>query len=281
MIFDIEYASARVRVLRSKLLKDTKDLTESKTKDELIAHLENTVYEQMFASKDIDRVEQNFDNDLIKTLEKVISFLPKRYGNDFSRYTLRFDLKNLKILIRGIHAGINSEDIKKDMAEYGEIYEKTKEAAPKDTESLEKFLEDTIWHQAYKEGIINYKKSGLTLELEHELDKKYMSGLEKIETEPVRNFVRTYKQAIDIKTMSRLGEDTTFLFQPKEKQDTIKLYRDLAKEHIDTDILKKLEKNARQCLLADPFGIGLYIEFIFRKEMETLLLKNMLRRVWK
>ncbi|MCK5235064.1 MAG: V-type ATPase subunit, partial [Candidatus Aenigmarchaeota archaeon] len=56
MIFDLEYASARVRVLRSKLLKDTtkQEIKDAKTKEELIAHLDNTAYEAMFASKDID-----------------------------------------------------------------------------------------------------------------------------------------------------------------------------------------------------------------------------------
>ncbi|MCD4670447.1 MAG: V-type ATPase subunit, partial [Actinomycetia bacterium] len=251
MIFDIEYASARVRVLRSKLLKDNKktEIKEAKTKEELIADLDSTIYEQSFAAKDIDDIEDSLENNLIETIEKVISFLPKRYADDFNRYTLRFDLRNLKIMIRGINAKMKPEDIEKDITRFGNIYTTTKDSMPKDLDRIENRLEETPWHQAYKEGKANYKKTGLLLDLEHELDKEYMSNLNKIQAEPVKNFTKTYKQLIDIKTLSRLKEDRAekFLFLKQEKKETTKLYTDMVKdkEQLDLQILEKLESQAR------------------------------------
>ena len=275
MIFDLEYASARVRVLRSKLLKNTikQEIRDSKTKEELIANLDNTAYEAMFASKDIDEIEENFNNHLIQTLNKVTSFLPKRYAEDFSKYLARFDLRNLKLIIRGIHADMNLKDIKEDLTGYGEIQKMAEETDNLTFETLENRLENTQWHQAYKEGLTNYKKTRKVLDLEHPLDKAYMTQLEKIQTEPVKEFTKRYKRMIDIKTIARLKDRAdSYLFLPDEKKET----SDIAEKDTGT-----LETHTRKALLTDPFGIGLYIEFIFRKEMETLLIKSILRRVWK
>ena len=280
MIFDIEYASARVRVLRSKLLKDDtkQDIKNTKTKEELIANLDSTAYEPMFASKDIDEIEQNFNNHLIQTLNKVTSFLPKRYAEDFNRYLARFDLRNLKIIIRGLHAGISIKEIKEDLIKYGDIQEIAEDTEHLTLEILENRLENTIWHQAYKEGFTNYKKTKKVLDFEHPLDKAYMDQLEKIQTEPVKEFTKKYKRMIDTKTISRLKENAdAYLFLPEEKKDTERQ----AKDATDTEMLNKIEKESRRALLTDPFGIGLYIEFMFRKEMETLLIKSILRQVWK
>ncbi len=275
MIFDLEYASARVRVLRSKLLKDTtkQEIKDSKTKEELIANLDSTAYEAMFASKDIDEIEHNFNNHLIETLEKVTSFLPKRFAEDFSKYLARFDLKNLKIIIRGIHADMNLKDIKEDLTGYGKIQKMAEETDNLTLETLENRLENTLWYQAYKEGLINYRKTQKVLDLEHPLDKAYMTQLEKIQTEPVKEFTKRYKRMIDTQTIARLKDKADeYLFLPDEKKETL----DITEKDTGT-----LETHARKALLTDPFGIGLYIEFIFRKEMETLLIKSILRRVWK
>ncbi|MCK5594195.1 MAG: V-type ATPase subunit, partial [Candidatus Aenigmarchaeota archaeon] len=235
-------------------------------KEELISHLEDTTYEALFATKDIDEVEDNLNNALIKTLNKVTGFLPKRYSDDFNRYLIRFDLQNLKLIIRGLSADIPIQKIKKDLTRYGAIYN-TPETV-KDLNTLENSLEGTPWYQAYKEGLTNYKKTQKISDLEHELDKRYMSELEKITTQPIQNFVKLYKQMIDQKTISRLGKDHAkpYLFSKDTAKNTPQ---------------KTLETHARQSLMADPFGIGLYIEFMFRKEMETRLIKSVLRSVWK
>lgn len=268
MIFDLEYASARVRVLRSKLLKpEIKDeIKTARSKEELISHLEDTIYEAQFASKDLDEVEENLNNALIKSLQKITGFLPKRYADDFDRYLTRFDLQNLKIVIRGLNASMPIDQIRKDMTKYGAIYEKTDTI--KDLNSLENSLEGTPWYQAYKEGLTNYKKTQKISDLEHELDKRYMVELEKITTEPVKKFVKLYKQMIDTKTIARLGKDHAqpYLFNQNPTTNTPQ---------------KTLENHARQSLMSDPFGIGLYIEFMFRKETETRLIKSILRGVWK
>ncbi len=273
MIFDLEYASARVRVLRSKLLKDNirQEIKDAKTKEELIAHLDSTAYEPMFASKDIDEIEENFNNHLIQTLNKVTSFLPKRYAEDFSKYLARFDLRNLKLIIRGIHADMNLKDIKEDLTEYGKIQKMAEETDRLTLETLENRLENTLWYQAYKEGLTNYKKTQKVLDLEHPLDKAYMNQLEKIQTEPVKEFTKRYKRMIDAQTIARLKDRAEpYLFLPDEKKESSR----------ETDT-GTLETHARKALLTDPFGIGLYIEFMFRKEMETRLIKSILRRVWK
>lgn len=268
MIFDLEYASARVRVLRSKLLKpEIKDeIKTARTKEELISHLEDTTYESLFASTDIDEVEDNLNNALIKTLKKTTGFLPKRFAEDFNRYLIRFDLQNLKLIIRGLSANIPINQIQKDLTRYGKI-NKIPETV-KDLNTLENSLDGTLWYQAYKEGLTNYKKTQKISDLEHELDKRYMTELEKITTEPVIKFIKLYKQMIDTKTISRLGKHHA---QPY-------LFSKNTTENIPQ---KTLETHARQALMSDPFGIGLYIEFIFRKEMETRLIKSVLRSVWK
>ena len=170
MIFDLEYASARVRVLRSKLLKpETKnDIQTAKSKEELISHLEDTSYEAMFASTDLDEIEDNLNNALIQNLTKVTGFLPKRYADDFNRYLQRFDLQNLKLIIRGLSANIPITQIQKDLTAYGAIYE-IKDTL-KDLNTLENNLEDTLWYLAYKEGLTNYKKTQKISDLEHALD---------------------------------------------------------------------------------------------------------------
>ncbi len=287
MIFDVEYASGRLRVIRSRLLKEKTldEIRASSSKESLIAALEGSRYERIFSSRDIDKVDRDLDQDLVSTLERIVSFLPKKYSEDFYKYISRFDLRNLKLAARGLQSGMRIETIMEDLIDYGPIAKQIKENKPSSLYGLMDCIGDRNLKQAYKEGLTNYNESGMLYDLEHSLDKAYMSMLDSIGVKPVRSFADIYRQFIDLRTLSRMDKETAnrFLFMPDMRSRTENILAGLKikDDDIERYISGSMRDQARKHLLSDPFGIGLYIEYMFRKESEVNLLKAVSRRIWR
>lgn len=287
MVFDLEYAAARVRAMRARLLSPAEldDIRSARTREGLLAHLANTPYERLFSPRDIDEIEAGFDNHLVETLNRVLSFLPKKLERDFQLFMKRWDLQNLKTLVRGLYAGTPLENMRTDMVRHGPVWDAVMERDVSSLEELASALGESHWTQALREGAAAFKESGLVADLEAPLDREYARQLDMIEAPPVRAFAEEQKRLADFAVMMRaraagISADK-HLFFPEQSEETMRKYSRLAEGDVEANARDELVRAARSALLFDPFGVGLYIDYMLRKEMEARELKAKARLAWK
>ena len=98
MMFQLEYATARVRVMRSKLLSDeaVSIILDSGSMAGIVSALSGTMYEPLFES------DHGSGSDFLVQLrgllfsseKKIMSFLPKDLRVDFYKIILRHEVDN-------------------------------------------------------------------------------------------------------------------------------------------------------------------------------------------
>lgn len=112
------YASvlAKIGAERSKLLNETKikALAESRNLTELITQLRDTGYQEQIAKLPLSltsrKLERAFAENLIDTYIKIIKYSPKRARNYLSLYLLKFEIENIKALIKATSAKLSPDE---------------------------------------------------------------------------------------------------------------------------------------------------------------------------
>lgn len=184
------YASvlAKIGAARSTLLTDTRlnDLAESKNLTEFAAQLRDTVYAESLAKLPLPltsrKLERVFKDNLIETYVKIIKYSPKSVTQFLGLYVLRFEVENIKALIKATNAKLNTEQklakiyfSAEDFLKRRALIEQIAKAS--DLKQLVNALNKTDYAQAMELGLRSYEENASTACLDVLLDKVFYEKL--------------------------------------------------------------------------------------------------------
>ncbi|ACX73463.1 ATP synthase A1, C subunit [Methanocaldococcus vulcanius M7] len=216
MVMDLApyaYVNARIRSKEAKLLDDAKlnELIESGSLEELVGLLEDTDYGQYVAEvmnelRDPIAVEKALDMYLADLYALIYRISPDGAKKVLKVFTKKFDIKNIKTLIRAKFVGLDAEETYKLLIPLGNIPpDKLKELSEvKTVEEVIRGLDGTEYFKILQDELSNYDQTSDLLVFELALDKYYLESLRKTimtegkEEDLFREFVGTI---IDIENL--------------------------------------------------------------------------------
>jgi vacuolar-type H+-ATPase subunit C/Vma6 len=179
---------AKIGAERSKLLSEAKlkTLTESKNLTELTTQLRDTSYQEQLAKVPLPltsrKLERVFSENLIATTVKIIKNSPKRVTNYLKLYLNRFEVENIKALVKTTNAKLNIEQKIAGIYLSAEYYLKNRsvigEAAKAQTiKQIANILKRSEYALALSMGLQSYEEDASTTCLDVLLDKVFYEKL--------------------------------------------------------------------------------------------------------
>ena len=209
------YAGARVKAKKSLLLtKDNYPKLLMMDLNEIGRFMGETQYKtemNNLGSKysGVDLIELGTSKNLARTYKDIISFCEGDLKEMVSNYLVRWDIWNVKTILRGKHAGVSLEEIQEDLVLAGNMSEETiSTLLSKDSVS------DILATLRKKQGILipaevvqSFEKNDTLAPIEDYLDKIYYSNLLdaiKPTSKPKRIFLSFIVREIDISNLRTL-----------------------------------------------------------------------------
>ena len=180
------YVNARVRSMESRLLDDHKlnELIEAGSLVEVVGLLEDTDYGKYISttSKDVYSVEKSLDMHLAHIYKTLAEISPDRSKKILELFEKRYDVKNIKTILRAKYAGLDGESTFKILIPLGRIPEnKLRELCEaKTVEEVVNGLEGTEYGKILSENLSIYEESGNLIPLELALDRYILESLWKV-----------------------------------------------------------------------------------------------------
>jgi V/A-type H+-transporting ATPase subunit C len=180
------YVNARVRSMESRLLKDHKmnELIEAAGANELIGFLEDTDYgpylsEVLGQSEDPTVAEKALDTHLAHVYKTLANISPDSARKILKLLEKKFDVKNIKTLLRAKYVGLNAEETFKLLIPLGTIPEsRLRELSEtKSVEEIVNALEGTGYTTILSDALTDYEQTGKLTALEMSLDKSILESL--------------------------------------------------------------------------------------------------------
>ncbi len=253
------YVCARVKGKKSKLISKDSYARILKMETPSISRLlgEGQYREQMLALgakySGVDLIEMATRNNLADVFTQIIEFSEGDLRRLVSRFLDRWDVWNIKTIIRGKSYGAADDEIIEDLIPAGSFSaEFLRKLAEKETiEEVMEELSDTIYDIAYREAKGEEEEFPPISVFEDALDRAYHSFLLETvppTTEPMklfRMFIRKEIDMINLRTLLRTREDAERI----ERDVFIEGGLELSKEELDTfmplsleDLLPRLQK---------------------------------------
>jgi V/A-type H+-transporting ATPase subunit C len=182
---DFPYINARVRAMRSQLLDAARmeELLGLPTLDALLQSLGSTPYarelqESLSRTKDgVRGVDEALARNFSRTANRIVGFADGKAKDLIEFVLVRWDMTNVRIILRAKHAGRNTEEIVANLIPVGRLNEPAlKEvAAQPDVAGVVGALGglDHPLAAPLAEGLAAYQKSGDLLDLELRMDRFY------------------------------------------------------------------------------------------------------------
>lgn len=180
----LEYENARLRSLKRELLDPSfyERLFEARSPEEMVNILSETSYgadvsAALLATPGYRGIEMGLKNNLANSYAKIIRFFSKE--NKYLAETLlgRYDIWNVKAVLRGKHVGVSVEEIYEAVMPAGELSEPliTRLINAVDVKEVINLL--TVWGFSFskflRDAYPEYHSSGKLLPLELALDKSF------------------------------------------------------------------------------------------------------------
>jgi V/A-type H+-transporting ATPase subunit C len=181
---DFPYINARVRAMRSRLMSpgQLEELLGAPTLEAFIQALSSTPYgfdlqEALLRYEGLRAVDQALSQSLSRTTRTILGFADGRARALIGLVLLRWDLVNLRVIVRGKHAGRPTEEIVQTLlpaGNLGDVVLKEMAGYP-DVSALAGTLESLDHPLAgpLAQGVAAYAKSADVLEIEQHLDRGY------------------------------------------------------------------------------------------------------------
>ena len=179
---------SKIGAERGKLLSEAKlkTLTESKNLSELATQLRDTSYQEQLVKVSLPltsrKLERAFHENLISTYLKIIKNSPKNASKYLWLYLLRFEVENIKALIKATNAKLSLEQKigriylpAEDYLKNRSVIEETAKAP--DIKQIVKALKKTDYTPALNMGLQSYEEDGTTACLDVLLDKTFYEKL--------------------------------------------------------------------------------------------------------
>lgn len=132
----------------------------------------------------IEEIEEELLNTYIKLIGKIMYYSPKNMRVFLNSFLLKFEIKNIKLIILGTILNMNTEE---KLSLVNELVEKylnnlkfLKELSEINAlDEIQLFLSHTRYNRAIREGLLYYNKTNETFVLESFLDQIYYESLNK------------------------------------------------------------------------------------------------------
>ncbi|WP_339102228.1 V-type ATP synthase subunit C [Haloterrigena salinisoli] len=180
-----EYVNARVRSRRASLFadEDYRKLIRMGP-SEIARFMEETEYEREINElgtrfSGVDLIEFALNRNLAKHFDDLLDWSEGRLYDLIARYLRKFDVWNLKTIIRGIYTDTDPEEIRTDLIRAGELEDRTIERLLEvDTiEDAIKVLSGTIYDEPLSVAYDEFEESGALVPLENALDRAFYENL--------------------------------------------------------------------------------------------------------
>jgi vacuolar-type H+-ATPase subunit C/Vma6 len=179
---------SKIGAERGKLLSEAKlkTLTESKNLSDLATQLRDTSYQEQLVKVSLPftsrKLERAFHENLISTYVKIIKNSSKNASKYLWLYLLRFEVENIKALIKATNAKLSLEQKlgriylpAEDYLKNRSVIEETAKAP--DIKQIVKALKKTDYTLALNMGLQSYEEDGSTTCLDVLLDKTFYEKL--------------------------------------------------------------------------------------------------------
>jgi V/A-type H+-transporting ATPase subunit C len=301
MVIDMDYGyvNARIRGMKSRLLdrQMLEDLIFHPDLDSLIVNLEKTPYkEDIIEAKVLYQgilcIEYALRKNFTRTFRKILGFVRK---SDAERYITiflhRWDIQNIKTIIRGKNIHVTNEEILECLVPAGELDEVTLTELVRQPNVRAVIDLLATWRIVYArpltENFPAYSEKGDLAILECALDRYYFSeALETVKTTSynnmlIRDILSTEIDVVNIRTVLRMVRDHVdsseaqeFLIDGGKEFDLDTLNQFIAL-HSLTEVIKKLEQTPYR-FLADVPEIIIKTQKIsvLEKQLEKYLIRK-------
>jgi len=210
-----EYVTARVRSRRASLFDDDdyRKLVRMGT-GEIARFMEDTEYsEEMNALgsrySGVDLIEYALNRNLAKHFEDLLRWADGRLYDFIARYLRKFDVWNVKTVIRGIYSGATAEEISDDLIRAGEIPgDLLDRIVQADTiEAVVELLSPTVFGDPLEAAYADYEETDVLVTLENAVDRAFyeplLSGLPQVQEvdSPTGLYVEFLTAEIDFRNL--------------------------------------------------------------------------------
>lgn len=179
---------AKIGAEKSKLLSETKikSLAESKNLAGFVAQLRDTTYQTQIAKMSMPlssrKLERVFNENLLESHIKMVKNSPGKAAKFLAVYILRFEVENLKTLIKSTNGELDTE------AKLARIYFSAEDflkrramledAAKASTlKQMQNFIKSSLYASAFSKGLQSYEENGSTAAFDILLDKVFFDSL--------------------------------------------------------------------------------------------------------
>lgn len=319
MSSDFGYVNARVRGMSARLLgvDDMQTALGAEDFKAFTSFLSTTQYAKAFdeargESSGLSSVDRALANDFHSTTRSMLSFSDGQPRDLIAALLLRYDLEDLKTVVRAHHAGRSLDDMGTALVGAGQLRPATLEAmasAP-DLPSAAQRLAVTLHPlgRAFTRAIRGYAGDRDLLAAEVSLDKAYFAAQVSLASKASTpsSFRRTVRREVDATNLrtalkvSGRDVDVGALFVEGGREVSRDLYgkiaaagasalsqiaggtfADLARaddaSQAERSIRAALDAGARRASFGDALGIGVAIRFLRAKESETAKLRLLAR----
>lgn len=180
--------NTKIRALEGKMLTDKqyRELMECKSYREAILYLKNeTSYAEAFKGYDTEKINRDFLEFILKRnyingFAKLSNYLVGDYKKFLKIFLMRFEIEDLKVIIRGKYIGKSTEKIREHLIYKGRLnyvdYEKIIDA--KSVEDVVQRLKSTPYYN-HLSPVVPYVKAEGLFRVEMALDFAYFSSVRK------------------------------------------------------------------------------------------------------
>ncbi|WP_049921881.1 V-type ATP synthase subunit C [Halopiger djelfimassiliensis] len=180
-----EYVNARVRSRRSSLFADEEYRKLVRMgPSEIARFMEETEYEREINAlgarfSGVDLIEYALNRNLAKHFQDLLDWSEGGLYDLIGRYLRKFDVWNLKTIIRGIYTETPAEDVRTDLIRAGELDDATLERLLEvdEIEDAVELLSGTIYYEPLAAGLDEFEETGALVPLENALDREFYEQL--------------------------------------------------------------------------------------------------------
>ncbi|MFP9061871.1 V-type ATP synthase subunit C [Natrialbaceae archaeon A-chndr2] len=180
-----EYVNARVRARRAALFADEDYRKLIRMGPSGIARfMEETEYEREINAlgarfSGVDLIEYALNRNLAKHFHDLLDWSEGRLYDLIARYLRKFDVWNVKTIIRGIYTETSSDEVQTDLIRAGEIDDSTIDRLL-EVDTIEDAIETlnaTMFYEPLLEAFETYEQTGALVPLENALDRAFYENL--------------------------------------------------------------------------------------------------------
>jgi V/A-type H+-transporting ATPase subunit C len=180
-----EYVTARVRARKAALFDDDdyRKLTRMGT-DAIARFMEESEYESEMNAlgsrySGVDLVEYALNRNLAKHFEDLLRFSEGRLYDLIARYLRKFDVWNVKTIIRGLYSGADRAAIEDDLIRAGELSEGQLDRllSAESVEEAVDTLSGTMFGEELAAAFADYEETGTLVALENAADRAFYETL--------------------------------------------------------------------------------------------------------